>query len=177
MLEIIIGIVVFISIIIILFMVIYNKFQFAIIKIDEAENNTDIFLEKKKELIDRIKPIFIEELKNDKILDNLENTDLKSINHFESNKLLKTYYFEVLKIIDENDQLINNENIMNIMNELDDNEESLIGSIKFYNDNVVLFNKLIVSFPSNIIRLFFRYRKKEFYQNEKLEMYEILKEK
>ena len=60
------------------------------------------------------------------------------------------------------------------MADLNNNEENIIGSIKFYNDTVVLFNHLVVSFPSNIICLFKRYKKKEFYSNEKREMFEIL---
>ena len=63
------------------------------------------------------------------------------------------------------------------MNEINENEEDLVASIKFYNDNVVEFNRLIVSFPSNIIKLIFKYKRKEFYSQEKLEIFEILKEK
>ena len=35
------------------------------------------------------------------------------------------------------------------------NEIELVAAVKFYNDTVVTFNQLIVSFPSNIIRFVF----------------------
>ena len=82
----------------------------------------------------------------------------------------------IFKILDDNEKLLKSEKIINIINEFNDNEEDLVASIKFYNDTVVDFNKLIVSFPSNIIRLIFRYKRKEFYNHEKREIYEILKD-
>ena len=42
---------------------------------------------------------------------------------------------------------------------------------------VVEFNKLVMSFPSKLIAFLFRYKKKQFHNNEKREMYEILNEK
>ena len=53
----------------------------------------------------------------------------------------------------------------------------IVGSINYYNDSVVEFNKLVVSFPSKLIAVLFRYKKKQFHNNEKREMYEILNEK
>ena len=82
----------------------------------------------------------------------------------------------LFKTLDDNEKLLKSEKIVNIINEFNDNEEDLVASIKFYNDTVVDFNKLIVSFPSNVIRLIFRYKRKEFYNNEKREIYEILKD-
>ena len=66
---------------------------------------------------------------------------------------------------------------MSIINELSDNEENIVGAIKFYNDTVVDYNKLAISFPTNIVALVKRYKKKQFYNNEKREMFEILNEK
>ena len=57
------------------------------------------------------------------------------------------------------------------------NEIELTAAIKFYNDGVVVFNKLISSFPSNILAFFKRYKKKEFYNNEKREIFDILNNK
>ncbi len=178
----IIGIIIGISLLLIVIIAItviscYNKFQFAIIKINEAEKNTDLVLEKKKEYLDRLKPLIKEEIDEKNFLNNLEELDIKKENHFQTNSILADFYIELMKTIDENEKLLNNEQIANLIEDLSDNELDLIASIKYYNDNVVEFNKLIVSFPSNIIRIFFRYKKKEFYKDEKREMYEILNDK
>ena len=60
---------------------------------------------------------------------------------------------------------------------INSNEEAILGSTKFYNDNVVVFNQLVSGFPSNLVGLIWGYKRKEFYNNEKKEMYEILNEK
>lgn len=175
MFYIIIGSITFISFILLIIVIYYNKFQFSIIKIDEAEENAEIFLNKKYELIKRIVPIIRKELKDKELVSEIDD-DFESLNHFEFNDRLSKIDDKIFKILDDNEKLLKSEKIINIINEFNDNEEDLVASIKFYNDTVVDFNKLIVSFPSNIIRLIFRYKRKEFYNHEKREMYEILKD-
>ena len=53
MLYAILGIISVISIILLFITIYYNKFRFAIIKIEEAENNIDILFEKKIQLLER----------------------------------------------------------------------------------------------------------------------------
>ena len=175
MFYIIIGSITFISFILLIIVIYYNKFQFSIIKIDEAEENAEMFLNKKYELIKRIVPIIRKELKDKELVSEIDD-DFESLNHFEFNDRLSKIDDKIFKILDDNEKLLKSEKIINIINEFNDNEEDLVASIKFYNDTVVDFNKLIVSFPSNIIRLIFRYKRKEFYNHEKREMYEILKD-
>lgn len=173
MVEIIIIAIIVICILLMIFTLINNKFKLAIIKIEKAEEDIDIYLQKKKDLIDRTRPIIKKELKRDSFLDNLDNNYIE-MNHFQRNDILREAYNELFKAIDENEKLMKSDTLMSILEDLNNNEENIIGSIKFYNDTVVLFNHLVVSFPSNIICLFKRYKKKEFYSNEKREMFEIL---
>ena len=56
--------------------------------------------------------------------------------------------------------MFKSESLVHIIEDLNSNEIDLVAAVKFYNDTVVSFNQLIVSFPSNIIRLFFGYRKR-----------------
>ena len=175
MFYIIVGSITFIAFILLIIVIYYNKFQFSIIKIDEAEENAEIFLNKKYELIKRIVPIIRKELKDKELVSEIDD-DFESLNHFEFNDRLSKIDDKIFKILDDNEKLLKSEKIINIINEFNDNEEDLVASIKFYNDTVVDFNKLIVSFPSNIIRLIFRYKRKDFYNHEKREMYEILKD-
>lgn len=176
MFYIIVGSITFIAFILLIFAIYYNKFQFAIIKIDEAENNADILLHKKLELIKRCIPIIKEELKLKEFLENANDIDESILNHFELNDKLSDLYKNLFKILDDNDKLYKSNNLISILEDLNDNEVELSAAVKFYNDTVVEFNRLIVSFPSNIIRLFFGYKRKEFYSHEKREIYEILKE-
>ncbi len=176
MLELILGIIVLVALLSLIFVVYHNKFKISIIKMEEAENNIDLLLQKKLDLLKRAKPIVIKELKLDFFLDAIENDNIDELNHFELNELLKKSFNEFFQILDENEKLFKSEALVRIIEELNSNEVELVAAVKFYNDTVVTFNQLIVSFPSNIIRLFFRYKKKEFYNHEKREIYEILKD-
>lgn len=176
MFYIIVSSITILAFILLIFAIYYNKFQFAIIKINEAEENTDLYLNKKLELLKRCSAIVRKELKKKKILEEVEQIKIQELNHFELNETLNKAYINVFRVIDDYDKLLKSENLLGVLNELNDNEENLMASIKFYNNTVVEFNRLISSFPSNIIRLFFRYRRKEFYKEEKQEIFEILKE-
>lgn len=176
MLETILGCLVIISLLGIIFIVYHNKFKFSIIKIEEAENNIDFFLQRKLDLLKRSRQVVIKELKLEEFLEPLNSKTISDLNHFELNDLLKKTYNEFFQILDENEKLFKSESLVKIIQDLNSNEIDLVAAVKFYNDTVVLFNQLIVSFPSNIIRLFFGYRKKEFYSHEKREIYKILKE-
>ena len=177
MFEIIIGSVVVISLILIIMVISYNKFQFAIIEIEEAENNIDILLHKKLELLDRTKPIIIKELNLDSFLENIQFEENKDINLFELNLLLKKSSNEFFKVLDDNEKLLKSDTLVTIIDELDSNEIELTAAIKFYNAAVVIFNKLVSSFPICILGFFKNYKKKKFYDNENKEIYDILNDK
>lgn len=176
MIEVILGCVVLIALIAIVFILYHNKFRISIVKIEEAENNIDLFLQRKLDLLKRAKQVIIKELKLEDFLEQLDSDRITDLNHFELNDLLKKCYNELFKILDDNEKLFKSESLTHIIEDLNNNEIDLVAAIKFYNDTVVTFNQLIVSFPSNIIRLFFGYKKKEFYNHEKREIYEILKD-
>lgn len=173
----ILGGIVVISIILMIITICYNKFSFIIIKIDEAENNIGVLLSKKVDLLDRTRPIIKKELKLDCFLDDIEFLKESKISHFEMNSNLKDCYNDLVRTIDDNEKLLKSEALLSIIEELNTNEDAILGSTKFYNDNVVIFNQLVSAFPSNLVALMWHYKRKDFYNNEKREMYEILNNK
>ena len=156
--------------------IINNRFKFAIIKIEKAEEDINLYLQKKKELIERTIPIIKKELKLKEYLNDINSINDET-NNFNKNDILKKLSNEIYKTIDENEKLYKSDSLMSIINDLSDNEENIVGAIKFFNDTVVDYNKLAISFPTNIIAFVKRYKKKQFYNNEKREMFEILNEK
>lgn len=172
MLEIILGIIVFISILLIIIILINNKFKLAIIKIDKAQEDISLYLQKKEELLNRTKPIIKKELKLKEFLQDLDTISVEASN-FDVHMQLKKAYNEFFKIIDENEKLLKSKSMLSILDELDENEENIVGSIRFYNDTVVDYNQLVISFPSNIVAFFGRYKKKSFYNNEKRDITDI----
>ena len=173
----ILGGIVAISIILLIITIYYNKFNFVIIKIEEAENNIGVLLNKKVELLDRTRPIIKKELKLNSFLEDIEFLKESKINHFELNSNLKEHHNVLVRTVDDNEKLLKSDALVSIIEELNANEDAILGSTKFYNDNVVIFNQLVGGFPSSIIAFIWRYKKKDFYSNEKREMYEILNDK
>ena len=164
MIGIIIGISVLFLIFMILFMIYRNKYQFCFIKIDEAEEDIDVYLEKKKELLEKTIPIINKELKKKDFLEEIPYALEKGFNHFELHNFLKNSYNELFKTIDDNEKLLKSETLIKIIDELND-------------DTVVDYNKLVTSFPSNLVAFVARYKKKDFYSNEKREIFQILNER
>ena len=176
MLEIIIGVIVVISLISFIVVIYNNRFELANIKIEKAEQDIELYLKNKLDLLQRTRPIVKKALKTKEFMEELDNISLELTN-LEMHITLKKIYNELFKAMDEHEKLYKSESLLKILDELNDNEENIIGAIKFYNDTVVDFNKLVVSFPSNIIAILKRYKKLEFYNNEKREIFEILNEK
>ncbi len=173
MLEIILCIIVIISLLLFIFVIIHNKFQLTIIKIDKAEEDISLYLQKKEQLLNRAKPIIVKELKKEELFPELDLIPVDA-NNFEAHAILKKVSNELFKTLDENEKLLKSKSLNNILEEFNDNEEDIVGAIKFYNDTVVEFNQLVASFPSKLVAFIKRYHKKEFYSNEKREMFEIL---
>ena len=177
MLKIILGILILVAIIIIIGIIYFNRFQFTIIKIDEAENNIDMLLQKKLDLMKKCQPIVKKNLKDVEFMDDIENIIANKMDHFSLHDYLKRNYNELFKILDDNEKLYKKKNLISVIEDINENELELVAAIKFYNDNVVIYNQLIMTFPSNILKIFLGYKKKDFYNNEKREIFEILKNK
>ena len=176
MLETILGVIVGLSILLCLYNILNNKFQFSIIKIEKAEEDIDIYLQKKLELLNRTRPIIKKELKLDDYMTELD-ISFDEISNKEMHNTLKNVYNSLFKTLDEHEKLLKSDTLVSILESLNNNEEDIIGAIKFYNDTVVGYNKLVVSFPSRILAVLKRYKKKDFYNNEKREIFEILNQK
>lgn len=169
---------IFIVLIVIIIIVLNNcKYRFKLlnIKIEEADSNINLFLQKKKSSLDSI----IKELIKQKNDEERFNDFIQNINNEKDSirlhsKLNKTYS-QVSKILFDNEKLAENKNIVKHLKDLKNNEEDLIGSIKFYNDTIVDYNGIIKIFPYNLIAKTRKYSEKEFYNNEKEELFEILK--
>ncbi len=176
MFYIIIGSVTFIAFILLVIVIFYNKYQFNIIKVEKAESNIKINLNRKLEFIRQTIPIIKKELKLKEFLNEADEINEEILNSFELNKSLTELSKKLFNVIDDNDKLYRSKPLVDILTEYNKNEVDLVAAIKFYNDTVVDYNHLIVSFPSNFIRHIFKYKKLDFYTHEKRETFEILKE-
>lgn len=178
MYYIILAVVILVLLFLIVEVAFYNKFQIARIRISEAENNIDILLQKKLALLERTIKI-IEEAndcyKEEQVLVNVIKIKNKKLNNFELNKELDKALAEYKGLLDLDSNLGEIESILNINYDLTDIDNDLMAAKKYYNDTIVSYNKLVRCFPSNIVGNIFKYKNKDFYSDEKQEVFEILK--
>ena len=152
----------------------YNKFKWIKIKISKGESSILNILENKHDILKR----YIEFLKNKKLFKNDEieiyetfnpKLSLKKNNNKlnEMNKLINT-------IMDNNEKLFKNETIIGLNKELNQLNIKLRGCKKYYNDNVILYNKLCKSFPSLLIAKLFHEKEKDYLDEETPNILKIL---
>ena len=153
----------------------YNKFQWAIIKIDKGETNISNALVKKHSILTR----YIEYLKNNKVEIDEEEFDKYKLLNLKMpidrlNQKIDEMNNIVQKYMDNNEKLLKNETIVNINKELNDVNIIINGGKKYYNDNLVIYNHLCSAFPSNIVAKIYKYNEKEFLNDEIKEELKIL---
>ena len=169
MIYLIIGLVLLIVLLLVINFLYYkNKFNFYFLKVEEADNNIELILEKKTEILLKMAKIIdkdmekeLEELKKKEISKHQCYIELSSL----GNKLLKEADAEEYE---------SNKKLNNLIGRFDDNECDLKGSLKYYNDNAVEINNYIHKFPSNIVSLFSHFKELDIYKIEKRESFAIL---
>lgn len=176
MIETFLGAVVIVSTLLTAYVLLSNKFKSTIIKIDKAEEDIALYMQIKEDLLNRARTVISKELKNKSVMEDLDIIPVDSTK-IEVHQILKKVYNDCFKILDENEKLLKSKALENILSELDTNEEDIVGSIKFYNDTVVEYNQLVVSFPSNGVALIKHYKKKDFYVNDYRDEAKLLKMK
>ena len=169
MLYVICGIVFFLILLfVIIFLHFKKKYKFYLSKVSEANNNIEIIIEKKVEILLKIAQIIdkdkikeLEEFKGKELTSHQCYIELNSI----GNKLLKEA---------DDEEYESNKKLNNLIDRFDDNECDLKGSLKYYNDNAVEINNYIHKFPSNIVSLFSHFKELDIYKLEKRESFAIL---
>ena len=148
------------------------KIKDILLKVDEAEETITILLKKKSKSILAINEM-IEEKSDKVIIEDKDELSDKDFDNHEFNKVLNDYYDKIIEVIDYNNEVILDDEESKEMKKLKNISLDLIGTQKYYNDNIAILNKYAKSFPTS---LFTSSKKKEPYINEKSEIFEILKD-
>ena len=148
-------------------MLIYNKVNDLIIRINEVESNIDSNLRNKYDLINRSVSIIKSngEIKSD-IFDEIVKLRSRKISNFELERKLSDAYNEFLNYKDKNTDLKDHEELTKISISLEDINEKLSILIDYYNGNITKYNKMIVLFPNNIIAKINKFNQKLFFDRK-----------
>ena len=157
-----------------LFIVKGNKLKVTNTKIIEAEKDISDILKDKYDLLKNIHEILKTKDKED-LLKDIEVLNIEGMNSVQINKELSKYDKVIEELINYNKEIVFDENEEEVFDKLEKVNINGQAVEKYYNDNASKFNKYISSFPSNIISKLKKYEDKELFENEKEEIFEILK--
>ncbi|GEM_PF-5622453 len=169
MIYLIIGLILLVILLLVINFLYYkNKFNFYFLKVEEANNNIELILEKKIEILLKIAKIIDKDMEKE-----LEEFKKKEISKHQCYIELSSLGNKLLKEADA-EEYESNKKISNLIERFDDNECDLKGVLKYYNDNAVEINNYIHKFPSNIVSLFSHFKELDIYKIEKRESFAIL---
>lgn len=160
---------VIISILGVVVMAIYNKFQDSIIKINEVEGKIDESLRKKFDILIEMNNIIKETIKTKKeLIDDLEKLRNRNISSFEMDRKLIKGFQKISFVKKQYSELQSNEKIGKLFYDIEEIDEELNAFRKYYNENIVEYNILVKKVPYSIVGLIFKYKEKSFFDGKDL---------
>ena len=167
--SLIIVIVAVVVILFIPFIVISNKFNRLIVKIDEADSDIDVALTKRHDTLTKMLDVVKGYAKHEKdtlikIVD--VRKGMSSQEKMDAIKSLDEAAQKINVLAEDYPELKSSENYNTLQTSIADTEEHLQAARRMYNANVSAFNQYLVSFPSSIIGGMKGLKKKDFLEAE-----------
>ena len=165
------SIIIVACLILILLVATYNHFQDYIIRINEADENIDSVLRKRFDLLNKSIGIIKANIESDEpILDSIINLRSKKLTNFELDRNLYDCINEFHIIKEKYPELQTNEDFIKIDINLMESESEIVGLRKYYNDIITDYNKLVKSCPSNVIAILKKYKTKDYFDGNNVDM-------
>ena len=165
--------IIIIGLLMICYVSVYNHFQNYIIRINEAEANIDSTLRKRFDLLKKSVGVIDANIKKDKVTDDessalatIDELRSKKISNFELDRELYTVISEFNTIKETYPKLKENESFVKIEIVLNESESEIVAFRKYYNDIITDYNKLVRSFPSNIVSKFSKYKVRPYFDGK-----------
>lgn len=156
-----------IGIVLIGYVYIYNTFQTYIIRINEAEAFIDTTLRKRFDLLNKSIGIIKTYAKpKEEVLGMIVKLRSKKLTNFELDRQLYEAINEFHQYKENIEELKNNESFLKIDLSLFESESEIVAARKYYNDIITDYNKMVRSFPSNIVAKACKYTQKNYFDGK-----------
>jgi len=165
------SLIIFIIICIILIWIIntYNKFQSLIIRINQSEASIDTTLRKRFDLLNKTIGIIEENTKEKNVLEIINKLRSKKLTNFELDRQLYDAINEYSRYKEKYNELKNNTDFLKIDIGINETEAEIVALRKYYNDIITDYNKLTKTFPSNLIGILCKYKKKTYFDGKNMD--------
>lgn len=148
----------------------YNHFQNYIIRINEAETNIDSILRKRFDLLNKSIGIIKANINiEEDIMEVIVKLRSRKLTNFELDRILYEAINEFHQYRENYEELKNSESFIKIDISLNESEPEIVASRKYYNDIITDYNKLVRSFPSNIVAKMSGYKIKTYFDGKNME--------
>jgi len=145
----------------------YNKFQDSIIRINEVEATIDSNLRNKYDLLNKSIALIKGNVEiEDEIFDEIVKLRSRKISNFDLDRKLILAYNEFNIIRNKYKELDKSDEIKKVAKEVNDIDTKLSVYREYYNDNITKYNKMVKSFPTNLIALVNKYEEKLFFDRK-----------
>ena len=145
----------------------FNQFQVLIIRINEAEANIDAVLRKRFDLLNKSIDVIKANTKTEEdVLGQIVKLRSRKLSNFDLDRKLYDGLKEFEKYKEEYPKLKTVESFMKIDIALNESEAEIVAFRKYYNDIITDYNKLVKSFPTNIIALIFNFKSKLYFDGK-----------
>jgi len=148
----------------IIYIILYNKINESIIRIDEAESRIDNNLRDKYDLLNRSITLIRNkiELPQDAFKEIIK-LRARKISNFDLDRVLVKSYNEFLSIYENNSKVRESDEIFKVSRQLEIINDELLTLRNYYNGNITNYNSMIKKFPTNIIAKLKKYKERPFY--------------
>ena len=151
-------------ILLIYYIILYNKINESIIRIDEAESRIDNNLRDKYDLLNRSITLFRNKIELDtNAFKEIIKLRARKISNFDLDRVLAKSYNEFLSIYEGNPKVRESDEIFKVSRQLEIINDDLLTLRNYYNANITSYNKMIKTFPTLIIAKIKKYKEKPFY--------------
>lgn len=146
----------------------YNKFNEISIRIDEAEANIDNILRSKYDALNRAIAIIRGNVEiDDEIFEEIVKLRSRKISNFALDRKLVEASNEFFKLKEQYKDLYDSsDELKKISKLIKSSDEKLVTLKEYFNSNVSKYNKLVKSFPTNVVALISKYNEKLFFDRK-----------
>lgn len=169
MVIILLTIIIIAAVISAIYIIIYNKLQFAKIRIEEAEKVILEELQNRFDLILKAKPTIEKNTKMDlDLFSDLEKSKRSNVSSYDFDKKISESVITIYTILNDYPKLDEKKDFMEIIRKLEESDTKINAAKDFYNKNNSVLILMIKKFPSNIVALIHKINIQPYYDAKEI---------
>ncbi len=152
-----------------IYIILYNKLQFAKIRIEEAEKVILEELQNRFDLIMKVKPTIEKNTKMDlNLFSDLEKSKRSNVTSYDFDKKITESVVTISTILNDYPKLDEKKEFMEIIRKLEESDTKINAAKDFYNKNNSVLILMIRKFPSNIVALIHKINIQPYYEAKEI---------